>query len=102
MAALAVNKAGPESGRGPGGGGRGPAGAAVKVRRRLVPAPVAGRTVPAQDTAREGCGTLGCRAYGLVLVVFFLSLQPSVVLFVYSLRCSGPQLFARTSSVLRL
>ncbi|XP_036258982.1 E3 ubiquitin-protein ligase TRIM23 isoform X2 [Molothrus ater] len=31
MAALAVNKAGPESGRGPGGGGRGPAGAAVKV-----------------------------------------------------------------------
>ncbi|XP_039565553.1 E3 ubiquitin-protein ligase TRIM23 isoform X1 [Passer montanus] len=31
MAALAVNKAGPESGRGLGGGGRGPAGAAVKV-----------------------------------------------------------------------
>ncbi|XP_057899725.1 E3 ubiquitin-protein ligase TRIM23 isoform X2 [Melospiza georgiana] len=31
MAALAVNKAGPEGARGPGGGGRGPAGAAVKV-----------------------------------------------------------------------
>ncbi|XP_054140425.1 E3 ubiquitin-protein ligase TRIM23 isoform X2 [Melozone crissalis] len=31
MAALAVNKAGPEGGRGPGVGGRGPAGAAVKV-----------------------------------------------------------------------
>ncbi|KAM4879067.1 E3 ubiquitin-protein ligase TRIM23 isoform 4-T4 [Sylvia borin] len=31
MAALAVNKAGPEGGRGPGAGGRGPAGAAVKV-----------------------------------------------------------------------
>lgn len=60
MAALAVNKAGSEGGRGPGGGsGRGPVGAAVKVRWRLGPAPVAGRAVPDEDGAREACAT-GC------------------------------------------
>lgn len=76
MAALAVNKAGPEGGRGPGsGGGRGPAGAAVKVRRRLGSAPVVGDA--GEEGVREACGT-GWVPWGAGLMdrfgVFFLSI----------------------------